>query len=178
MLLTATDDEVRAKDDETAAAKRRLDRAQAWIARLTADLTATRANEEDAPKRKEYEAARKFVTAMQGRLRSEYPALAADLAGLLSDLRMCEDTIKDVNSNLPSGAAPLVSPEVEVRHQPARPRELVDEQEVELWVYSTTGHILDPTIAARVRTTDENGGYLAGEGRGHPQKVRGASSVN
>jgi hypothetical protein len=171
MLLTATDSELQVHDDEIAAAKRRLNRAQAWIARLTAALGVARADEEDAPKRKAYGAAKKKVAAVQERLETEYSALAADLASLLSDLQSCEREIASVNRDLPGGAERLVSPEVALRHRPAQPRELVNEQVVELWVYSVTGHILDPATAARVRPTDGNGGYLPAEGRGHPQKV-------
>src|SRR3712207_1584544 len=78
MLLTVDDAQLRAHEEALAEAKRKLDRAEAWIAKLAADLQAVRDEEADAPKRQAYEEAVKAAESIRSRLANEYPRLAGE----------------------------------------------------------------------------------------------------
>jgi hypothetical protein len=133
-LVSASDADIKTHDEEIAAAERLVDRADAQVEAVHQALN--RALEEDleAPRRAAYEAARQLSDAIQKRLETEYPQLAAAIVSILRDVQEAETVVVRANRDLPKGAAPLVSPEVAVRSRPYQPRQLVSERAVERWV--------------------------------------------
>src|SRR4051794_23040500 len=133
VLLSGSDKALAGHDMKIGAAKARLERARAWIVQLQDELEQARFSEAEGPRRAKYDLVQRKASALTKRLASEYPDLARKLAALLSDLRACSAEVDAVNSELPLGATPLLSPDAAMRFRPGEPRQIIEEREAEIW---------------------------------------------
>lgn len=93
-----------------------------------------------------------------------YPKLAGSMIAMVKDLATAQRAVALANAELPQGAAPLEDPEMAARGVPGLPREVVSDEEVELWARYDLNEPVEESFQSEI--------YPAGGGwgkRGHYQ---------
>lgn len=139
--------ELRAAEDDAADAETALS-----IVRER--LTEARHEADQAARRTAYAAAQAVRDEAVVRLRSRYPAIVAELRGLIEATARADAEVEEANSALPAGAAPLARVEDEVRDVPSLPRRVLAERQVALWAPAGTAR----PAADQGGIRDEGGG--------------------
>lgn len=88
----------------------------------------------------------------------EYPRAVSALLALLKQLAEAQQAVATANAALPAGATPVPDPEAAARGTPTLPREIVSDEEVELWSRLDLNEPLDAAFQAGI--------YDAGRGWG------------
>jgi chromosome segregation ATPase len=120
LLVSATDEAIRAHDEEMAACRLRVRRISARIDNLSSRIEQAMAREIEEKKITAANDAKAKCAAYQ-RFLAEYEGLAEKL---MTGLQLGHDAyqaVVAVNKNLPTGWQDLSNPEVEIRHRPGTP---------------------------------------------------------
>jgi hypothetical protein len=115
------------------AAKIKRDRGEAQVATLTVRLNDVREASEQERRGAIYRDAEAKAEAARVALVQEYPAIARQMHGLLRLLAEAEIRVAQANADLPHGAAPIASPEWQVRYPGANLPPLPAPTMVKLW---------------------------------------------
>ena len=152
MLLTATDDEVKAFDQQTGEIGLKVARCGAGVEDLTGKLAGARATAAEAGRRALYDEAAAKAEAAQDALRTVYPEVVTTLRGLLRQVAEAEIAVAAANADRPEGAPKLDGPE-DFRLGASRD-EVVSTRRVQLWA-DGYGAPLPSDLQAKV--VDEGG---------------------
>jgi hypothetical protein len=151
------------------AAKRERDRTELERLRLAAsDAEAIRgaleeryvaalASDEDARRQVVYAAAQAKANAAAAALSKAYPRLANSMVAMLKDLAEAQLAVTAANAELPTGALPIIDPEMEARGVPGQPREIVSDTEVELWGRFDMLTPVDEQFQSEIYSLDRDG---------------------
>ncbi|MCW6513110.1 hypothetical protein [Lichenifustis flavocetrariae] len=137
ILLSGTDDELKAHDDQAGVASRTIERSRAAIEELELKLAEARAAKQDGDRRVAYDAAADQVTAVRARLQAEYPKAVTIVRSLLRALAEAETARLSTNAERPVGADLIPSAE-DFRNTVTVPAKTVSKQRVMLWINPAT----------------------------------------
>ena len=147
--------ELRAEAEDAAAIMAEVERRHA--AAVEAD--------EQGRRRMLYDSAKVEANAATLALAKTYPKLAAGMVAMLKDLAKAQAAVALVNGQLPDGAALLVDPEMVARGVPGSAREIVSEQDVDLWSQLDMETPVDAAFQAGIYSLDKADGTPSGWGR-------------
>ena len=152
--------------DVLAKAREAAEDAGLVLAEVERRHAAALAADEQTRRRGLYESAKLEAEAAAAAIRKDYPRAARDLLLMLRNLAQAQQTVAMANAELPAGAAPLTDPEFAARGVLGLPREVVSEEEVELWKHTAER---GPTSAEMAETIRQIGkGWGQGEGSHTP----------
>lgn len=101
-------------------------------------------------------------------LRRSFGPLAAELTRIQKVLADADVLVNRANADLPAGAARLAHPEADVRDQTRRPLEILGEEEVERWVYKSTGHFVPDNRLDQIEVRGPFDGLMRRGSRDNP----------
>lgn len=120
------------------------------IPRAEVALAEAQSAEAEAERWRLYAEAQKAGEAAAEDLRRSFEPLKTELGRLQGVLRAAEVLAHRANQNLPFGAERLRHPEGSVRDQWPRSVEILSEEEVDRWVYKSTGHVVPDAKLDRI----------------------------
>lgn len=147
--------DLRADAEDTAAIMAEVERRHA---------AAVKADEQDR-RRGLYDVAKAEADAAALALSRTYPKLAAGMVAMLKDLAKAQAAVALVNGQLPDGVAALVDPEMAARGVPGSAREIVSEEDVDLWSQLDMETPVDAAFQAGIYSLDKADGTPSGWGR-------------
>lgn len=130
-------------------------------AELEERLAAALADEEEATRRAQYDAALGYRDAARSRSKKDHPKLNQGLCDLQSFIADANRKIAIVNNRLPKGAAPLDDVEA-FRDVPGSPREVVKEETFQQWCY-VGGGVLGERAVSEVKADKEGGHFIVND---------------
>ena len=159
ILIGSDVERKRHKADLASAADREQDAAE-YIAELERRLAAAEVDAEQLRRRAIYDAAAKKAEACVRDVDRQYKDAVRKMMGVL---RLVADTqliVEEANGQLPDGAQPLVDPDIMRQAGGYLVREVLKEEEVELWAYPSGAPLADE-VQGKVQRQDDGKGYLA-----------------
>lgn len=163
LLLKASDEELKKHLAKVELANLRIERLFAARSELERRLADAEAAEEQLARRERYAETQELAAEARAALQ-RYPAAARQLVSILTTVARAEDAIAATNAALPADAAPIPSPEFEVRGLPADPREVLSEERLPACWYYTGAHAswgkVQPELVSNIESTDGRTGVL------------------